>query len=120
MCMTDLRLGRYIKSVRQFKNMAGAETMTIPADRTRIAFSVGAWTASAAVGTMPTLLIDGVFFAALGLNVPFMYFSIKDYGDLVQQAVTLLNGSTPGTQAHFNQYLLDEAMLSAPLSEFER
>lgn len=120
MCMQDFRVGRYIKSIRQFKNMIAADTMTIPANKIRVGVSIGVWSNASAVGTVVTVLIDGVFFTQLGLNNPHLYLSIKDYGDLVQLPMSILNGTTPGTQAHFNEYILDEAMLTAPLSEFER
>lgn len=68
---------------------------------------------------MPTITIDGVFFLALGLNLPAVTFLLKDYGDLVQRGFTILNGTTPGIQCSVVELFADEAILSADLNSFD-
>lgn len=119
MCISDYRLGRYIRhSVTAF-NTTGGAVLTIPASlqRVRIEFHVGIAIATSA--SWVNVLHEGKATGILTLNQLIRAYDIRDQGDVVQRAWSVTQGSGNITGNVF-EFFLDEQTLQSHWDEFKR
>lgn len=119
MCISDLRLGRYIRHVKTPFNVTGGVATTIGPSNQRIGIAFHTSTAIATSASWINVLSDGVATGILTLNALIREYELAKHGDMVQKGWSVTQGS--GNLAGcIIEYLLDEQILEAHFNEFRR
>lgn len=119
MCLIDWQLGRLIRSQKTIMPAGLGTTLAFGGSQQRIAVNVAGTGSSFGSTTVGTVAINGVDTFQLDATVHFVYYNIKDFGDLPMQPFTLTQ-TVVGRVYCIVEFFLPEEFLNIPLEEFRK
>lgn len=117
MCISDWRLGRFIKINRQAWDLGTGVGLILPENRQRVGVYVSHNVILSSAQGYSVSFDNGAIIPLNGFD-PHAMFTITEHGSMVQARVTIaqLNLATAGT---FTEFILPESYLAAGLEEFK-
>lgn len=119
MCVSDIRLGRWIRSVKTPFNTTGGAVLSVSPNLQRVGIEFHVNIAIATSASWVNVLNEGSGLGILTLNQLIRRYELQYHGDLVQKAWSVTQGSGNIT-GNVVEYLLDEQTIAAEFNEFRR
>lgn len=117
MCISDWRIGRFIRSAGTQNTIGISATVPFPANPARVGLVFGITAPSITITVNCSIQFNGVILFGLGPNVLHAEMWFPQYGDLLRQAFTVVGGSS-AFNLGITEFMLPEAIIQAPLEAF--
>jgi hypothetical protein len=109
-----------VRSIRKSAVLGAAGTLTVPANPQRIAIMFAAGIVSASTAAAAFVSCESDFVHLLSTGQATLRMDMRDYGDMVQKAFTITNGTTANAVMTIVEFVAPEAALTSFPDDWNR
>lgn len=120
MCVSDWRLGRFIKPAFQSQTVINPATFTLQANRQRVGVMVAGDAVQLGGGNSIALKIDGVQVASITQQTPTVLITLANHGDLPTRKIVFDAGLGATLGVGITEFTLPEEFLDDGTKQWQR